>query len=349
MQLRSEIDSAHDESQGAGYQLRMEVAPGEATRYRRNWQDALREAYFPLDVRSVGDSERPAFLYAQDLPNLRVGGVSCGAMSIRHLREHASTGGAGDFFHIPMPVMNPIKLIQRGREALVRPGDLAMISTADQYIYEQPAPNRLRTLTISGKMLREYYASADDLTAVTFSADIPEVRLFMSYAQTLSEVVAKLSQKTASGAVNVLFDMLKVAMLAGQGNSLGTSSVRTAHAQRALRIIEDRYRDPTFGVGPLAQEFGCTSRYLQQIFQERKQCVSEVIRARRLAAAKRMLQDSLLNCLSISQVAYRSGFSNPNHFSKTFFDHFGLRPADVRSLSRGVSALNSADDTPSSH
>ncbi len=331
------MQQAVDVGQGAGYQLRVEVAPGEANRYRHSWQDALREAYFPLDVQSVGDNELAANLYAQDLPHMRIGGVSCGAMSIRHLREHASTGAGGDFFHIPMPLMNPIRLVQRGREALVRPGDLAMISTADQYTYEQPTQNRLRTLTINGKVLREYNASADDLTAVTFSADIPEVRLFMSYAQTLSEVVANLSSQTAGSAVNVLFDMLKVAMLAGQGGSVGASSVRTAHAQRALRIIEERYRDPSFGICELAKEFGCTPRYLQQIFQERRQAVSEVIRSRRLTAAKRMLQDSWLNGLSISQVAYRSGFNNPNHFSKIFVEHFGLRPADVRNGSRGKS------------
>lgn len=324
------MDEATEASQNPGYHIKVEVAPNEANRYRHNWQDALREAYFPLDVRSIGDNGRPAQLFAQDLPNLRVGGVSCGAMAIRHLKEHVSTGGGGDYFHIPMPLMNPIRVVQRGREALVRPGDLAMISTADQYVYEQPTENRLRTLRINGKMLRECNASADDLTAISFSADIPEVRLFMSYAQTLTDVVANLSPSTASGAVNVLFDMLKVAMLAGQGTAVGGSSVRTAHAQRALRIIEERFRDPDFGIEQLAKDFGCTPRYLQQIFQERHQSVSEVIRMRRLAAAKRILQDVWMGGLSVSQVAYRSGFNNPNHFSKIFLAHYGMRPTDMR-------------------
>ncbi len=313
-----------------GYHLKVEVAPGEANRYRHNWQDALREAYFPLDVRSIGDNERAAVLYAQDLSTLRIGGVSCGAMSIRHLREHVSIGESGDFFHIPMPLMDPIRLTQRGREALVKPGDLAMISTADQYSYEQPTQNRLKTLRIDGKMLRECYDAADDMTAITFSADLPEVRLFMSYAQTLSDVVLNLTSAAAVNAVNVLLDMLKVAMFACHSSPVMQSSVRNAHAHRALGIIERRFRDPNFGIEKLAEEFRCTPRYLQQIFQERRQSVSEVIRSRRLAAAKRMLLDPWMNGVSVSQVAYRTGFSNANHFSKIFREHFGMPPSGMR-------------------
>ena len=313
---------------GAEPPIAVEVAPGEPGRYRRMWQDALCEAYFPLDVRAIDGHELPARLFAQDLPNVRVGGASCGGMSIRHLPEHISTGNAKDLYHLAIPLTASLRISQRGREAIVRGGDLAMTSTAEPYTYEQERQNQLYTLVFEGSVLREYNSRIDDLTATTFSSALPEVQLFTSYARTLCDLAAKLSPQAVENATNSLLHMLKVVLQCGQIQSLESNSLRAAHAQMALRIIAKRFRDPNFGVAELAKEFGCTPRYLQQIFHERSESLADIIRTRRLSEAKRILRDSSLNGLSISQVAYRVGFSNADHFSKSFSSRYGMKPRD---------------------
>ena len=55
---------------------------------------------------------------------------------------------------LPMPLDDPLRLHQRGREAIVRPGDLAMVATCDTYCYEQRSVNRHRTLRLPGPLLR---------------------------------------------------------------------------------------------------------------------------------------------------------------------------------------------------
>jgi AraC family transcriptional activator of tynA and feaB len=308
--------------------ISVEVAPNEPGRYRRMWQDALCEAYFPLDVRAIDGYEQPARLFAQDLPHVRVGGASCGPMSIRHLPEHISVGNCKDLFHLAIPLTASLRISQRGREAIVRRGDLAMTSTAEPYTYEQEGPSRLYTLVFEGRILREYNSRIDDLTAMTFSGALPEVQLFTSYARTLCDVAANLSLDAVENATNSLLDMLKMVLVCGQGQSVKSSSLRVAHAQIALRIIAKRFRETGFGVRELAEEFGCTPRYLQQIFQERNESLSDIIRTRRLNEAKRMLRDSTLNGLNISQVGYRVGFSNADHFSKCFSNRYGMTPRD---------------------
>ncbi len=326
------MNATQSEANAAEPAMKIEIGPGEPTKYRHDWQDALREAYFPLDIKSMSDSNRQSIVYANDLPNLRIGGVSCGAMRIDHLQEHAATGEGGDYFHIPMPLMNPIRLSQRGREAIVRPGDLAVISTSDRYEYEQPMENRLFTLRIDGSVLRQLNQSIDDCTAITFSNEIPEVRLLMSYSQALGNVATDLSREAAGPAVNAFLDMLALALHAGMVGHGEVSAVRSMHAKRVLDMIEARYQDPDFGVGDIADEFGFTPRYLQRIFQERCQTITDVVRQRRLVAAKRMLGNPVHRGLPVAQIAYRSGFGNATHFSRLFRDQFGQTPKEYRDM-----------------
>ena len=52
------------------------------------------------------------------------------------------------------------------------------------------------------------------------------------------------------------------------------------------------------------------------------------IRSVRLEKAKELLQNTTL---SVSEVAYATGFSNPNWFGKAFKDQFGVNPSEIKS------------------
>jgi AraC-like DNA-binding protein len=51
------------------------------------------------------------------------------------------------------------------------------------------------------------------------------------------------------------------------------------------------------------------------------------IRSVRLAKGKELLQTTHLN---VSEIAYEVGFDDPNYFSRTFSQEFGVAPSDVR-------------------
>jgi AraC-like DNA-binding protein len=54
---------------------------------------------------------------------------------------------------------------------------------------------------------------------------------------------------------------------------------------------------------------------------------SQFIRSYRLSIGKEMLKKPEL---SISEIAYEVGFSDPNYFSRTFHKEFGAPPGDFR-------------------
>lgn len=307
----------------------------------RAWNDALYDTYYPLDVNATGDSFSCGRLFADDVGPVRAGWVASDPMIVHRRRGHLS-GASGDFVLLPMPLDDPLRLHQRGREALVRPGDLAMVATCDTYCYEQRTVNRHRTLRLPGQLLRRRIPQLEDLTALQFRAGRPSVDLFMDFAGSYCRHAARMGPDAAGAATRTLIDLLVMALVdddgdADQGRS---TAVQVAHGQRALRFIEAHLTDPGLSVGRVAAAVNVSERYLQQIFAGRGQSVSELIRNRRIEAAQRLLQEPQARGTTIAVIALRAGFHDPAHFSKLFRAATGVTPKAYR-----AEALARSDDS----
>lgn len=96
--------------------------------------------------------------------------------------------------------------------------------------------------------------------------------------------------------------------------------------QRFKNVLKDNLSNEKFGV----EEIGAALGYSRvQLYRKVKAMTGkspvEFIRSTRLAYAKFMLNDS---SLSVSEVAYRVGFSSPSYFSKCFKEEFGSLPSN---------------------
>lgn len=302
------------------------VAPA---RRLRAWNELLCDTYYPLDVDGLDGEFRTGRLQAEDIGPVRAGFVASDPMLVQRRRGHLARGG-GDFVLLPMPLDDPLRLHQRGREALVRPGDLAMVATSDTYIFEQRSTNRHRTLRLPGALLRDRLPCLEDLTAVRFPAGRASTDLFMDYARSFCSHARQMHPQAAAVAVRTLLDLLAMAMADADRLPAGATAVQTAHSQRALRYIEANLADPGLSVARVAAAANVSERYLQQIFSARGQSVSELIRSRRIAAAKRMLAEPQSRGTTIAVIAQRAGFQDPAHFSKAFRSATGMTPKEFR-------------------
>jgi len=74
-------------------------------------------------------------------------------------------------------------------------------------------------------------------------------------------------------------------------------------------------------------------RLLQKILQEMDSSFTDFITEERLTSAANRLDPRLQ--LSISEVAYRSGFNDISHFNHVFKRRFGLTPSEYRARRAG--------------
>ncbi len=294
------------------------------------WADKLNEFYYPLDVENPGGEFDYGALASVDIGGVRLGTVKSDPILCHRRRSHVSQRG-GDFYLVPMPINRPLRLHQRGREALVTPADLGMVGTCDVYTYEQRARDISTTLRIPGQMLRNRIPDIDDWTARSFQGQDASVVMFLDFARSFCQHGSRLDPETATSMANHLLDLLAIALSRPSGTSGShETAVRIAHRQRALRIVDNCLGDCDLGPQRVAQNMGVSERYLQRIFAERGETLSSIIRARRIAEARKLLASRQASVRSVATIAYQVGFADPAYFSRVFRQEVGMTPAEYR-------------------
>ncbi|MCB0586793.1 MAG: helix-turn-helix domain-containing protein [Phaeodactylibacter sp.] len=98
--------------------------------------------------------------------------------------------------------------------------------------------------------------------------------------------------------------------------------------EKVRAIIESHLHDNNFSVGQLCREAGMSHSQLhRKLSALTGQSATYFIRYLRLQHARKLLKDP---ALTVAAVAYDTGFSDPDYFSKVFRKEFGKTPSEFR-------------------
>ena len=122
----------------------------------------------------------------------------------------------------------------------------------------------------------------------------------------------------------------------GDMEAIGADAISTpciSESDRKLltkvdRYIHDHLDDPDLSVEVLSQEVAMSRVQLyKRMVPLTGSTPSEYIRAKRLEAAEKLL---LKGELTVSEIAYHTGFNNPRYFSKYFAEAYGQTPSQYK-------------------
>ncbi|MBK8564486.1 MAG: helix-turn-helix domain-containing protein [Saprospiraceae bacterium] len=107
-----------------------------------------------------------------------------------------------------------------------------------------------------------------------------------------------------------------------------TAGLDEVFLKNAQSLLEKNFADESFGIEELYHSLGISRVQLhRKLMALTGQSASHFIRNFRLEKAKELL---LTTTKSVSEIAYETGFSDANYFSRVFAQEFGLPPSDVR-------------------
>src|SRR4051794_40952693 len=92
-----------------------------------------------------------------------------------------------------------------------------------------------------------------------------------------------------------------------------------------LNDISANLRDPELNAAKVGARLGLTPRYVQLLMEGFGKSFSEHVRESRLDEARRMLRDSTLDHLRITDIAYAVGFQDISYFNRAFRHCYGER------------------------
>ena len=109
---------------------------------------------------------------------------------------------------------------------------------------------------------------------------------------------------------------------------------QSARLSGILSYLEENFSDHELTPTRIANANFISVRHLHGLFRQCGMTVSKWIWDRRLKAGREDLLDPSMASLTICEIAYRRGFNDSAHFSRSFKDRFGLSPGLLRAKGR---------------
>ena len=235
-------------------------------------------------------------------------------------------------FLVSLQVEGRAVVQQDDRKASLGPGDFALYDGDRPYEMALEGPFEQIVLRLPANALRGSLRDLGRLTAVAVRGDHIEGRLLVEMIRTLwrdfetLEPAARLA--VSNGVVNLLIAGLHTLVVADASPSPDSSFV---HLERIKRLVDSKLGDPELTVTSIARQLGLSTGHLHRIFKAEAVPLAHYIWLRRLEACSRDLLDPRLSARSIGEVAYRRGFKDAAHFSRSFKERFGISPREWRS------------------
>ncbi|MDN3522924.1 transcriptional regulator FeaR [Halomonas ramblicola] len=123
---------------------------------------------------------------------------------------------------------------------------------------------------------------------------------------------------------------LLVPLTQGLGQERSPEAALDLLYQGACQLIDQQLQDPDLTPASLAERLNVSLRQLYRLFEAHDDTVCRHIQRRRLQSCAEILASPGQAHCSITEIAYRWGFTDSAHFSRVFKKAYGEAPRDYR-------------------
>ena len=226
---------------------------------------------------------------------------------------------------------------QDGRRAHLKQGDLALFLSAQQFELSFDGDFAQTVVTVPANELRQLVPSVDRLTATTLDGQTAAASLFKQFAQHYFEAdCSALSPLSVNHAGSALLEILAGTLADYRSHQEAKqSNLARFHLARVKQYAIQNMRHAELSVATVSSAVRISPVHIHRLFAGETQTFSAWLWSCRLIACKHMLEDPACSHLSITELAFRNGFSNSAHFSHAFRAKFGVTPRESRVGSSG--------------
>ncbi|HWA42574.1 MAG TPA: helix-turn-helix domain-containing protein [Hypericibacter adhaerens] len=308
------------------------IAPAERGRF---WEQAVAQAYFPLDL-SYRDAERFEGsielweLGEVSLSRLVTDGITY-ARNARHLRQDPE-----EHFLITVPERADIRFMQDGMEVECRPGAFVVERSHLPYEFSDPDANALWVLRVPASLMRQRLSVPDRFASLRFDCAQGAGRLFVDMLRLVPETVEAILPAGRAVLGRQLVDLLALTF-DNDAHILESrqASVKQAHLQRIEHYLRQNLAFSRLAPQDVAEACGLSVRYLHQLFQEKGATLGQWVREQRLIRCDEALRDPRQR-QTIAEIAHFWGFGDQAQFSRHYKARFGRSPRETRQRGRSM-------------
>ncbi len=293
------------------------VASNEQFEY---WRDVICDAFLPLEPVFADAKVFDGSVAAIGLRQFHLASVRANAHTVTRTPRGIARTRTGGFF-ANLIRTGTATARQAGNEAEAVAGDIVLLDTDEPFAFELRGTCDVVCLTIPQAALRPRLGRRGLPESPVVAARTAAGRLASRYLSALS-----------NEAESDLFDLEETVfdhvcyLLAQNGEAPTGVTKRDALRARIRRFIDLHFEDPALTVDAACAALRLSRSHLYSVLGEAGLSFAGEVRRRRLAAVDRDLADPRCAGLTVAEIAYRRGFTDPSSFTRTYRAAFATTP-----------------------
>lgn len=317
MQLDSEVEAG-----------RWVVRSGQGASAKEEWQRVLAATHVGFDVALPADRDGR---FVGEVVRTRLGAVDlleCRSEPFIGRRGAAMMGDPGED-------RIGVQIVLRGVERVTGPHVEPTVVTAGQVDLwdgsrrvelDVVEPFVKRTLVFPRELVLKVCPRLADVASVPALGSLPGARFLARYIDAVVAELPEMDERMRATASDVALELLRAAIepLLPGSKELRREGLRA----RARRYIRTNLADPALGPETIARALFVSLRTLHTAFEDSEDTVASLVRRARLARCREDLANPAGG--SVTEVAFRWGFSDATHFSQAFKREYGVSPREMR-------------------
>lgn len=293
------------------------------------WRDAVCDTHLAWDMPNRREAVFDASVRHQNISTARL--IECICDPCAGQRREREIGRANDAYFGVLHLLSGREMVrQGGREVLLESGDFLLWDSTRPIEFAITGKLHKLTLLVPQRLLSAVLPDAERRAACTVSGTRGCGALFTNHLRALAREGSQLALPNQPALLEATLDLLAAAL---DERAQGTEASRQqAMLARVQGYIMARLGDPALTPDAIAAAHGISLRQLHRLFEPADATLERWIWRERLARCRHEL--ALLGTSSISQIAFKWGFSDAAHFSRAFREQFGVSPRELRKQSK---------------
>jgi AraC-like DNA-binding protein/mannose-6-phosphate isomerase-like protein (cupin superfamily) len=189
--------------------------------------------------------------------------------------------------------------------------------------------------TLSVHLAHETRPGKPDIEVIEFF-DAPNLDVFLTLTNTIAQthsVQGPARDAVLKGLLLALLGLFRNIVETGTGQL--NSDIGKVFQAKCL--VREQFANPELAVHHIAELLGCSADYLSHLYHtETKERLTHYIQRIRIEGAILALDTTTL---TVSEIAYTSGFADPAYFARVFKQHKGMTPHEYRAQRESHRAL----------